>query len=311
VILAGFSFLLYGQTLVSLREAIDEQALDAHVRKVLFNHATDAIQSKILMIDGVVLLFVVVFAYILTAVTLRPICEARKREQRFLADAAHELRMPLSVMKTGVEILLRGNNDLSVRVKKILTENVEEIDSLTYIANSLLTLVDEKNKTTQIYPPIFIYDTVFNAIKKVTPLADLCQITLTIDAEESAGTLRVSADQLSLSRAFENVIENAIKYTKSGGKVRVSIEYKKPNITVRVCDTGIGISPADLPHVTEAFFRADTARTAHEGSGLGLSIVSEIVQAHNGKLIIESELGKGTKVLVTLPEAAIALPSLS
>lgn len=300
-LLGIFSYLLYGELLMRLQDAIDDQMLDMAARQVFLDRASDALQNQMLIADGVALLFICVIGYFLTAYTLRPIHGARLRERRFLADAAHELRMPLSVMKTGVEILLRGEDNLSPRVTKILTENVEEINSLTYIANNLLSLVGEKNKTVQPLSLIFIYDVVFGAVKKVTPLANSRQVTLTVDADESTGVLRMLGDQPSLSRAFENVIENAIKYTKQGGIVKVSIESKKPSIIVSVKDTGVGISQADLPHIIEPFFRADLARTANEGSGLGLSIVDEIVRAHKGKLEFESNLGVGTTVTMVFP----------
>ncbi len=300
-LLGVFSYLLYGELLMRLQDTIDDQVVDIMARKVFLDRASDALQNQILIADGIALFFVCIIGYFLTAYTLRPIHKARLRERRFLADAAHELRMPLSVMKTGVEILLRSDENLSVRVKKILTENVDEINSLTYIANNLLSLVSEKSKSNQTYPSVFIYDVVCNAIKKVTPLADSRKIVLAISAGESVGTVQVFADQLSLSRAFENVIENAIKYTTHGGSVQVAIKEKSPSIVVTIEDTGVGISQVDLPHITEPFFRADVARTANEGAGLGLSIVEEIVRIHNGKLQFESTLGVGTTVTISLP----------
>jgi signal transduction histidine kinase len=311
LLLAIFSYLLYGELLMRLQDTIDDQVLDIAARRVFLERASDALQNQILIADGVALMFVCITGYFLTAYTLRPIHEARLRERRFLADAAHELRMPLSVMKTGVEILLRGESHLSDHMKKILTENVEEINSLTYIANNLLSLVGEKSKTAQPLSPIFVYDVVFGAIKKVTPLANSRQVILTVDADESTGVLRMLGDQPSLSRAFENVIENAIKYTEQGGSVEVSIESKIPSIIVSVKDTGVGISQADLPHIIEPFFRADLARTANEGAGLGLSIVDEIVRAHKGKLEFESNLGVGTTVTMLFPgdnDSHLSLP---
>lgn len=304
LILAGFSSLLYEQTLVSLREAINDQIFEPQIRQVVFDQATHAIQSRLLFVDGAILLCVLVSGYFLTAITLRPIKEARKREQRFLADAAHELRMPLSVMKTGVEVELRGAHDMPQRTKKLLTENIAEIDTLISIANGLLSLVSEKNvgiKPNSIQP----LDTmVSSAIKKIEPFASAKQIPVTMKTDDLSRTWLVSVDQNSLSRAFENLLENAIKYTPSGGEVNVSLEHKKSSIVVKIQDTGIGISQSDLPHISEPFFRADSARTASEGTGLGLSIVNETIHAHGGKLEIASTLGVGTLVTVTLPEIA-------
>ena len=182
-----------------------------------------------------------------------------------------------------------------------MNENIEEIDALTRIANSLLSLVGEKSKHTQLDIPVSIYDIVSCAVKKLTPLANSRQIAITIESEESLVRAQVCADESALTRTFENLIENSIKYTDKEGTVKVVLSHKGDLVLITVSDSGIGISSADLVHVTEPFFRADTARTSNEGSGLGLAIVLETLRAHSGNLHIESELGVGTIVRVALP----------
>ncbi len=303
VILAIFSYLLYGALLARLEESINEDILSVVAQELFFERASSALQSQILMADAITLIFVLACAYILTGITLRPIRDARDRERRFLADAAHELRTPLSVMKSGNEVVLRGETDMSPRLKKLLSENVEEIDSLTRIANGLLSLVSEKEKTIHKDSLVHVLHVLSGVVKKLESIAHARQIKLTLVAEEPAKVFSVRADQGALARAFENLIENAIKYTKKGGSVEVSLTGKSESVLIQVSDTGIGISPEDLPHVTEPFFRADAARTSMDGSGLGLSIVSETIEAHGGRFTIESELGVGTTVRVMLPIA--------
>ncbi len=303
VILAIFSYLLYGALLGRLAESINEDILSVAAQELFFERASSALQSQILMADGITLFVVCISAYFLTGITLRPIREARDRERRFLADAAHELRTPLSVIKSGNEVVLRGEAEMSPRLKKLLTENIEEIDSLTRIANGLLSLVSEKEKSVNKGVRVHVHQVLSTVVKKLEPIAQMRQVKLVLTAEESTRVFAVHADQGALSRAFENLIENAIKYTKADGSVEVSLVGKGESIIIQVRDTGIGISPDDLQHVTEPFFRADAARTSMDGSGLGLSIVSETIESHGGRIAIESELGVGTTVRVTLPLA--------
>jgi len=299
-ILALFSYLLYGALLARLAESINDHVLDLEVGARLFEQASKVVQSQVLAADAITLFIVLLCAYILIGLTLRPIREARNRERRFLADAAHELRTPLSVMKSGNEVVMRGEADMSPRLKKLLAENIEEIDSLTRIANGLLSLVSEKERIISKESLVSVYQVLSGVVKKLEPIAHKKGIKLTFTADGSTKDLTVRADQNALARAFENLIENAIKYTKADGSVLATLEHAGESVTIQVRDTGIGISPSDLPHVTEPFFRADVARTSTDGSGLGLSIVSETIEAHGGTLIIKSEPEVGTTVLLEI-----------
>lgn len=301
LILAVFSYLLYRALLVSFAESITDHVPDLVSQTILFNRATDALQSQILFIDGVTMVIVLVCGYILTTLTLRPIREARDRERRFLADAAHEFRTPLSVMRSGTEVVLRGEHQLSPRVKKVLSENLDEIDSLTKIANSLLSLVSEKTKIVQDTSLIDMSATIQGIVDKLKPLADEKQLTLSYKSIDIQDIVHIHADEVSLTRIFENCIENAIKYTPRNGSVTVLMECARNIVVVRIVDTGIGIDAHDIPHVTEPFFRADTARTGTEGSGLGLSIVADAVETLHGTLLIESGDAGGTTVTIQLP----------
>ncbi len=303
IVLAVFSYLLYNALLAHLAESINEDVLNFTARELFFERASSVVLSQILMADGIALIFILLSGYVLTGITLRPIREARDRERRFLADAAHELRTPLSVMKSGNEVVLRSEADMSPRMKKLLTENVEEIDSLTRIANGLLSLASEKEKATKKRLLVNLHPVLSGVVKKLESIARTRRVKLTFIAKESAKALTVHADQGALARAFENLIENAIKYTKSDGTVEVTLSGKGKSALIQILDTGIGISPDDLPHVMEPFYRADAARTSMDGSGLGLSIVAETIEAHGGRVSIESKLEVGTTVNVTLPTA--------
>ncbi len=300
-ILAVFSYLLYRALLVSLTDSIRDLPLNIIDSARLYNDTADAIQSQIFFVDGTTLLIVLVGGYILTIVTLRPIREARNREKRFLADAAHEFRTPLAVMKSGTEVVLRGEKNLSPRIKKILTDNIDEIDSLTKIANGLLTFVSEKEMNINHRATLCVGEVLERVVQKLTPLAEKKHITFLYQQHEKALQTYIRADQSTLNRVFENIIHNAIKYTSEEGSITIRETFSKNLVNILVHDTGIGIPQKDLAHVTEPFFRADISRTETEGSGLGLSIVSETIKALGGTLHIESEHGVGTTVNITLP----------
>ena len=208
-------------------------------------------------------------------------------------------------MRSGNEVVLRGEKNMSPRVTRQLTENIEEIDTLTRIANGLLALTSKKQMAIDGDATIGIHELMKSVVQKLRPVASEKSVALTLDANAGTDLCSVQGDYVTLSRAFENLIENGIKYTKAGGSVAISIKQSKSAVTVQIKDTGIGITPKDLTHITEPFFRADLARTANEGTGLGLSIVSETIDALSGTLSFKSEVGIGTTVTVTLPSAQI------
>jgi signal transduction histidine kinase len=132
-----------------------------------------------------------------------------------------------------------------------------------------------------------------------------------IEVDLSDPTLVVSGDAHHLVRLFTNLLENAVRHTPPGGHIRLSAAAREEDtVTVTVEDTGEGIPPEHLPRVLERFYRVDDSRTrASGGTGLGLAICQSIVQAHGGSLTIQSEVGQGTRVVVTLPRAAPAAPA--
>jgi len=313
LILGVFSYLLYGALLSGLSESINEDVLDLTTQSYLFERASAAFQSRILKADAIALLFVLISGHILTGITLRPIRIAQDRERRFLADAAHELRTPLAVMKSGTEVILRSETNMSLRVKKAFIENINEIDSLTRIANGLLSLAHEKEKLLDKTIVSDASKVLRDVVEKLLPLAEVKHVSLTLVPLDMKHGVYVHADTISLARIFENTIENAIKYTNAGGSIMVTFKHQYPSLHVSVEDTGIGISESDLTHVTEPFFRADLSRTISEGSGLGLSIVLETIDSLGGSFHIESTLGVGTTVRISLPvsRAHTSLPGVN
>jgi signal transduction histidine kinase len=126
---------------------------------------------------------------------------------------------------------------------------------------------------------------------------------ITLDLEIEPGLQPLVADTLRMEQVITNLIDNAIKYTPAGGGVCLRAGAVDGQIEIRVEDNGVGILPADLPHIFERFYRADKARSREQGgTGLGLSIVKHIVQSHHGTVTAESTYGKGTSIILRLPQ---------
>jgi two-component system, OmpR family, sensor histidine kinase CiaH len=304
LVLCVFSYVLYGVLSTSLKEVYEDQFLGSAINtQAVIDRAQDVLLSKIIFADMFALVLICICGYFLTGLTLRPLARARERERRFLADAAHELRTPLSVMKSGNEVVLTGETPLSPRIERLLNENIQDIDSLTKIANELLALVSTKKVTVDTVPCTDVRSVLGSVVHRLTPRAEEKKLQLSLNVQEIPHVLLVALSKESLGRIFENVIENAIKYTATGS-IHVVLAHTPKQILVTATDTGIGIAASDVARVTEPFFRADSARTSYEGTGLGLSIVSELLDAHGGSLKISSTVGVGTVVGITLAHTA-------
>lgn len=131
--------------------------------------------------------------------------------------------------------------------------------------------------------------------------ADLKEKNLSLSVE--AKPCEIIADRDKISRVIVNLVSNAIKYTENGGKINIAVEESNDNLQFSISDTGVGINEKDLPHIFEHLYRADISRARNTGgSGIGLSVLKAIVNAHNGKIDVESQVGKGSKFTVILPK---------
>ena len=232
--------------------------------------------------------------------------------RRFTADASHELKTPLTVLRADVERAMHPSTNRSDRMVA-LEEALQETARMADLVDSLLTLARADEGRFDIHRlPIEIDPLVREVYETAVILGEDAVLTLTLPALDNAV---VMGDRTRLRQLLLNLVTNAIKYTPKGGRVEVSATRRPHDeIAIAVRDTGIGIAATDLPHVFDRFWRADRARSrASErgGFGLGLSISQWIVQAHGGTLSVQSRLGRGsvfTVVLPTVPEAATAEP---
>lgn len=227
--------------------------------------------------------------------------EQKVREvQRFTADASHELRTPLTALRGGAELaLLRRRSPEDLR--QTIEESIQQYDRLQHIADDLLLLTRLDAREAVVRKETVSLDGIAeDATELYGPIAEEKGLSLVV---EKSGGVVVHADGGRLRQVIGNLLDNAIKYTPSPGRVSVSVAQVDGAARIVVTDTGVGISPEDLPRVFDRFYRADPSRSAGTtpGAGLGLSICQSIVAAHGGMIGIESEAGRGTTVTIRMP----------
>jgi two-component system sensor histidine kinase CiaH len=235
---------------------------------------------------------------------LQPIRLSLQRQRDFVADAAHELRTPLAIMRTVGEVGLNGpeDEDQQATIEQMLAENrhlTRLVDDLSLLAraDSQAIALDRR--------PTDLSALVTETVSELGPLAEAQHVVLTVEAP---GNIRVMGDILRLRQLLLILLDNALKHTPSGGRVRVRLSAQGGRARLQVADFGPGIDPADLPHIFDRFYRADRARTG-EGSGLGLAIGKWIVEAHGGQIQAGNALEHGAVFTVTLPLArAVVAP---
>jgi heavy metal sensor kinase len=227
--------------------------------------------------------------------------ESFQQIKRFTADASHELKTPLTILKGEVEVALKKERE-SDEYRQILSSNMEEIDRMSRIVENLLTLsradMGELKMVREEVDLSHVAREVWEDLKRMAQVKEV-QLKFVDDS-----FTKIEGDPLYLRQLILNLVENGIKYTPSGGDVELRVRGGNENkvVTIEVFDTGVGIAQEDLERIFERFFRVDKARSRETGgTGLGLNICRFIVKAHQGQIWVESELGKGSTFTVTLP----------
>jgi len=220
----------------------------------------------------------------------------------FVANVSHELKTPLTTIKSYTETLLDGHVDDLATTRKFLEIIDSETDRMTRLVRDLLQLSRLEHKQEQMHKQgANLTELVKTAITKVMLQARgrNQQLNSIFDENIVAG---VFIDKDRIEQVLLNVLINAIKYTEDGGRIDIDLQLVKNEAYLTVKDNGIGIPPEDISRVFERFFRVDKARSrALGGTGLGLAISKQIIEEHDGKISVESKEGQGTKVTIMLP----------
>ena len=239
-------------------------------------------------------------------VLFHDITELKKMDQvrrDFVANVSHELRTPLSILRGYIETLLDSPKTPREELTRILGVMERHSKRLDLLAEDLLTLAQLESgnpnlQMTTVDLSSFLPEIVRDWEKKLTSK----QLSMSVDVPPELWTINV--DRTRLQEALYNLLDNAVKYSREHGEIRLSVRQRDGEIELAVSDDGIGIATEDLPRIFERFYRADKARSADKvrGTGLGLAIVKHIAQLHGGRVEAESELDKGTTIRVVLPK---------
>lgn len=226
--------------------------------------------------------------------------QAFERERRFTADASHELKTPLAVLRGEIEVTLRRER-APEEYQRVLKSSLEEIARLTKLTDDLLTLArSDAGESALAVEPVGLDELASEACAYIGPLAKSASVTLHFEAPQSP--IEIEGDPKRLKQLLVNLLDNAIKYTPAGGSVRLALSVIDSVALIEVSDTGRGIPASALPHIFERFYRQTDPRDSRvTGFGLGLAISKWIVDAHGGSVQVESEEGKGSRFAVKLP----------
>ena len=259
--------------------------------------------KMLLFLVNIILVFVSAGGgYFLAGKSLQPVEEMFDEQNRFISDASHELRTPITAIRTELEVASM-NKDLGSDAQKVLKSNLDEIIYLQNLANDLLELNKyEKEKHSLHFASCNLLDISEKSMTIVIPLLKERHITIDNQLQD----VNVRGDKFSLIRIFTILLENAAKYSTQHKVISLRSRLERGNIVIDVIDQGIGISEADKKRIFDRFYRVDKARSRHtmSGYGLGLAIANIIVKKHSGKMTVTSTPGTGSTFTVSLPHFA-------
>src|SRR5438034_7342958 len=246
------------------------------------------------------LLLVAGGSYLLVRQSAAPVERSMDQMRRFMADAAHELRTPITILRTRAEVALAQERE-TARDAATFQAIEREAARVGGVVGDLLTLARaDSGERPVAREPLYLDDVAAGAVDAVRALATSKGITLEVGAFEEA---KITGDGALVRQLLLIVLDNAIKFSPAGGHVRLNVSVEDGRAAVLVTDTGIGIPAEQLPHVFERFYRGDPARREADGTGLGLAIARWIADAHNARIGIQSTPGSGTRVAISFPVA--------
>ena len=262
--------------------------------------ALQTLLRLILEVGALTLLGCGIGGALLAARALAPARLSFTRQQQFIADASHELRTPITILRANAEVLLRGRSRLDPDDAPLLDDIVTETEHMGALAENLLTLARLDAGSSHLEQEIVDISAVAEDVaRRVRPLVEEQRIQLAV---EPAPALLVLGDSARLSEVALILVDNAIKYNRPGGSVTIRTYRDGQQAIFEVRDTGVGIAPAHLQHLGERFYRVDKARSRQMGgAGLGIAIARGIAAAHHGALTLASVPNKGTTATLALP----------
>ncbi len=282
-----------------LQQALKRQILDQELKE-----AKHTIKFHLLVINGIILVFSAGAGYLLAGKTLRPIQIAMEEQRRFVADASHELRTPITALKTSLEVFGLSKKPSLKEAQELIEDNLDEVKNLERLVTKLLELATYQSSRKQLHlSTVVLADFVEKTTKKFN--AVFTEKEITFSTKITLTKAQFDADKI--KELITILLDNASKYTPQKGTVELTIQKRLRDVQIMVADSGSGISGKDRERLFDRFFRADVARSRRAGGfGLGLSVAKEIVELHGGTISAqESKLG-GAAFVVNLPRTAVS-----
>lgn len=251
-------------------------------------------------INGTIFILAGGLGYVLAGRTLQPIADMVDEQNRFIQDSSHELRTPLTSLKSALEVNLRDKHLNLEDAKTVMRENVIEVNKLQSLSDSLLALAQyQKPKGNLPHEMVSLTQVMLQAVHTIQPQASVKKITVVNQVKNYT----IKGSKESLAELFVILLDNAIKYSPSKSSIYIRTKKIDHAIDISIRDEGIGITPENLEHIFDRFYRADNARSSNNASGygLGLSIARTIAANHNGTIKVVSEVKKGSTFTVRMP----------
>lgn len=300
IISIAFSLAIYQGLMNEVRRfSLSQSVVIKRFDEDIFNEIKRRIIFELGIINAFIFMSSGTLGYFLAGKTLQPIQEMMEKQNRFISDASHEFRTPLTALKSSLEVNIRDKK-LSVEgAKKIMNESIKDVNDLQRLSDSLLQLSQyEKPQTYVSFEKVSLKQIINESIKKIETLAK--NKSIIVKSAIIDGNLR--GDKYGLIDLFVILLDNAVKYSKEKSTICINTKKIGHSALIIIEDKGIGINKKDIPHLFDRFYRSDKARSRKGagGYGLGLSIAKKIVDQHKGSINIKSKLNKGTNVIVKL-----------
>ncbi len=290
----------YGRFGAGINRSLSQQQL-AELREEQVAISRQSLISRLMIINAFVLLGGGVISYYLARKTLEPIEQAHEAQIRFTSDASHELRTPITAMRSETEAFLMAPKPKLLEAKAVMRSNIEELEKITVLIGGLLRLARSSEMKPNL-SHITIQKLVESGIDKVKNQAKEKHITIesVIDNKETA----VLVDSELISDAVKQLLENSIKFCEPSKTIIVAAGLRNRKLFISIQDEGPGIKQSQLPHIFDRFYQGDGSRSksSASGFGIGLSIVKSVIELHEGEVDVKSELGSGTKFTITIPQ---------
>lgn len=268
------------------------------LRAQMIHDSNERLMTNLMLFNIVVLAGGSAVSYALARRTLQPIEAALESQSRFSSDAAHELKTPLAVMQSEIEVGLRDTTASKKSYQELLESNLDEVHRMRMLTDRLLVLASNTSIATS---PIDVETIGVEALNRSIPLALSKHITI----ENSISSARVMGDAESITDVLTILIDNAIKYSPEKSTIYLEQSNTDKSVQIHVRDEGIGIGAQDIERIFDRFYRADTSRSKLNvpGYGLGLSIAKRLINLQGGSINVKSSKGKGSTFTINLPKA--------